>query len=146
MCNLTKIYEMLFFVTLLACDNRADVTFLLDTSGSVGRKDFRKMIDYVGYVVEQFSIGPHQTQVAIVSFSSQSHLEFPLNAYDNKRDLMYAISSLPYIYGDTNTAAGLRTVRSSIFVERRGDRPGIKNFGAYSQTYLYFDYLVSINS
>ena len=40
-----------------------------------------------------------------------------------------AIDEIPYIYGSTNTADAIETMRSQMFTARNGDRPGVPNIG-----------------
>ena len=68
------------------------------------------------------------------SFSSILHhifsfilkVNFRLDAYNRKSDILNAIAYLPQSGGRTNTAAGINTMRSDVFT-KTGDRAGIKN-------------------
>ena len=87
------------------------------------------MKEFVISVSEKFSIGYSKTRIAAATYSSSAFLGFNLNAFDSANKLRNAISSLPYIYGNTNTAAGLKLVRTRMLHYKAGDRPQRQNFG-----------------
>ena len=87
------------------------------------------MKEYVYHVVENFNIGPDATQVGVATFSTGAHAQFYLNEYHDKRDIQNAISGMSYEYGNTNTAAGLKLIRSGYLNGARGDRPDVPNYG-----------------
>ena len=102
---------------------------LIDSSGSVGYENFRKIKDYLRDFVSKMNIGADRTRVGVATFSHFSRAEIYLDSYYSKRDLMNAISGLAYEYGNTNTASGIKLVRSAMFSNRHGDRPDVPNFG-----------------
>ncbi|XP_041374199.1 uncharacterized protein LOC121387240 [Gigantopelta aegis] len=110
------------------CDDRADVVVLIDSSGSVGYESFRKIKDYLRDFVSKLNIGADRTRVGVATFSQFSRAEIYLDSYYDKRDLMNAISGLTYEYGNTNTASGIKLMRSAMFSNRHGDRPDVPNF------------------
>ena len=62
------IYVMLFS----GCNARADVVFLLDSSGSVGHVDFRRIKQFAANMVSELSIGRDHTRVGLATYSSRS--------------------------------------------------------------------------
>lgn len=111
-----------------ACNQDADVIFLLDSSGSVSRDEFRQMKEFVISISEKFSIGYTKTRIGAAAYSSKAFLGFNLNTFNSANKLRNALSSLPYIYGNTNIAAGLQLVRNRMLHYKAGDRPQIQNF------------------
>jgi uncharacterized protein YegL len=57
---------------LTGCEARADIIFLLDSSGSVGHADFRSVKEFVHRMVGDLQIGKDKTRVGLVTYSSQS--------------------------------------------------------------------------
>ena len=125
---LLYIYHCLFNIFVTACNPKADIAFLLDSSGSVGQKNFRLIKNFVYGVVEQMTIGKVDTRVGVVSYSTAARMGFHLDDYLTKYGIENAVSSISYSYGNTNTAAGIKTVRRGIFNPARGDRPDAQNF------------------
>ncbi|KAH9489252.1 von Willebrand factor A domain-containing protein 2 [Bulinus truncatus] len=111
-----------------ACDDRFDIVFLIDSSGSVGFDNFRHIKDYVQNLIDNVNIGPDATQVGVATFSQSSKAEIFLNSYKDKRALKAAVSGLKYEYGNTNTASGLKLARLSLFSTAKGNRPNAPDF------------------
>lgn len=110
------------------CNARADVVFLLDSSGSVGHVDFRRVKQFAANMVSELSIGRDHTRVGLATYSSRSRHGFFMSEYYDVFDLQNAIAGISYEYGNTNTAAGLRLVREHYFNNGHGDRMDIQNF------------------
>ena len=100
-----------------------DLYFVLDSSGSVGASNFELMKTFAYNVVNGFDIGPEDTQVGVISFSSSARFHFHLNTYHNKASLLNAINSVSYTGGSTNTAAGLDLLRLQGYTSSSGGRP-----------------------
>jgi hypothetical protein len=55
-------------------------------------------------------------------FSDRANIEFYLNTYSSKQEIIDAIRRIPYIYGYTNTAHALFRTRTEIYSNVNGDR------------------------
>ncbi|XP_061187015.1 collagen alpha-1(XII) chain-like [Saccostrea echinata] len=63
----------------------------------------------------------------LMSYSTKVTVEFHLNTYNTKAELIDAIDKVPWRYGSTNTADGLKTMHEEMFSKANGDRPGVQN-------------------
>lgn len=88
----------------------ADLVFLVDGSWSVGRNNFKYILDFIVTLVSAFDIGEDKTRVGIVQYSTDTRTEFNLNQYFNQRDLTEAIKRIPYKGGNTMTGMYLLTL------------------------------------
>ena len=100
-----------------------DIYFVMDESGSVGSTNYQQMKQFVYNTVNEFDIGPDDTQVGIISYSSSARGRIYLNTYHDKSSLLTAINSLPYSGGSTDTAAAIDLLRQSGFTSTNGGRP-----------------------
>ena len=100
-----------------------DIYFVLDESGSVGFSNYQMMKQFVYNTVNDFDIGPDDTQVGVISYSSLATFRFYLNTYHNKATLLSAINALPYTDGGTNTVAAIDLLRTDGFNSTNGGRP-----------------------
>lgn len=66
-------------------------------------------------------------KVGVLSYSTGVNVEFYLNSHSTKQDIFNAIDNIPYRYGSTNTADGLKTMRTDLYTSRNGDRDGVPN-------------------
>lgn len=55
--------------------------------------------------------------------SSEVTINFHLNKYSNKADILAAIDTIAYPGGGTHTSSGLAEVRKQMFTEENGMRP-----------------------
>ena len=61
------------------CNIDIDLIFLLDVSGSIGPSNFEMSIDFIeDFVNGLSSIGPMDTQVSVITFSSSPRVQFNL--------------------------------------------------------------------
>ena len=65
----------------------------------------------------------------MVSFSDNARLDIRLNNGLSRRDLAASIRRLSYVPGATNTAAGLRVMRTEAFSGANGARAGYPKVG-----------------
>jgi len=54
-------------------------------------------------------------QIAALVYSTEVEIQFRLNQFKTKADVIDAIDKIPYIYGSTNTADGLESMRTDLF-------------------------------
>ncbi|KAJ7341667.1 hypothetical protein JRQ81_006106, partial [Phrynocephalus forsythii] len=102
----------------------ADLVFLVDGSWSVGRNNFKYILDFIITLVSAFDVGEDKTRVGIVQYSTDTRTEFNLNQYFNQRDLMEAIKRIPYKGGNTMTGEAIDYLIKNTFTESAGARRG----------------------
>jgi hypothetical protein len=77
-------------------DEIADITFIMDSSGSVGTANYQLEKQFVIDMVNSFTVSQTQTRVAVVDFSSTVHsYSFLLNAYNNNAGVVSAVTAFP---------------------------------------------------
>uniref|UniRef100_A0A8D0CFC3 Collagen alpha-1(XII) chain n=2 Tax=Salvator merianae TaxID=96440 RepID=A0A8D0CFC3_SALMN len=101
-----------------------DLVFLVDGSWSVGRNNFKYILDFIVTLVSAFDIGEDRTRVGIVQYSSDTRTEFNLNQYFKKKDLIEAIKRIPYKGGNTMTGEAIDYLVKNTFTESAGARKG----------------------
>jgi Mg-chelatase subunit ChlD len=104
-----------------------DLVFVLDASTSVTEPNFGVMKDFIKYFLYNAAIDNGNVRVGIIIYSTDDHLQFNLNSYQDKLSMYDAIEAIPYTHGSTNTADALKTMRTEMFTPANGDRPDIPN-------------------
>ena len=99
-----------------------DLVFLLDNSGSVGESNFRKVKDFVKRVIDFFNIGENGTHVSVVTYDTDTHIEFNLVRYFTKNELRNAVDDIEYNGFLTYTGEALDTVRQKVLTPAAGMR------------------------
>ncbi|XP_052421935.1 collagen alpha-3(VI) chain isoform X11 [Carassius gibelio] len=101
---------------------RKDVVFLLDASDGT-RNTFPAMRDFVQRLVEQFSIDANRDRVAVVQYSRDAEVNFYLNTYTTKGEILNSVRGLRHRGGrPLNTGAALQYVRDNVFTASAGSR------------------------
>ena len=104
-----------------------DIIIILDSSTSVGDDNYNKMKSFCKDFLKNADLDSGNVRVGIVSYSTGVHIEFNLNTYSTSKDIIAAIDAIPYRYGSTNTADGLRTMRTQMYTAANGDRKDVPN-------------------
>ncbi|KAJ8307442.1 hypothetical protein KUTeg_015526 [Tegillarca granosa] len=117
------------FSSFLVCQNKnADLVFVMDDSGSIGTSNFIKQKDVVMQIIRQYEIGTNKVQVSVVKFSYNVVVEFYLNSFSTKSDVLNAVNNTAYRNGgSTDTASALELVYQQIFTLSKGGRQDTPN-------------------
>lgn len=105
--------------------DRLDLFILLDSSSSIERGNFTKMLHFVQQVVDDLHIGPNDTQVGLLQFNGEYNLEFSLNEYKTKAEILEALTRVDYMEGVTYTGKALRYVVEYEIRLEKGSREGV---------------------
>ena len=90
-----------------------DITFVLDTSGSISERSFQYVREFIEDFVLGMNIGPDNSRVAVILFNNNALLYFNLNAFTDKVSLIMSIRDLPYSGGGTNIPNALNLLRTA---------------------------------
>ena len=111
----------------LECPDESDIVFLLDSSGSVTKSHFEKMLIFVDYLIRLIGLGNGKTNVGLLVFNTNVKIAFHLNEHTTPAALTKALMATTYSPGKTNMADALKVMRTEMFLRDRGDRPGVPN-------------------
>ncbi|XP_015261801.1 PREDICTED: integrin alpha-X-like [Gekko japonicus] len=93
-----------------------DIVFLIDGSGSIRTRDFRRMKEFVSNVITRLS--GRNTLFALMQFSDDFMEHFDFRAEDPARRVM----DVEQIGGWTHTATAIHRVVNQLFTPRKGSR------------------------
>nr|XP_045759761.1 collagen alpha-6(VI) chain isoform X4 [Mirounga angustirostris] len=111
-----------------ACkEMKADIVFLVDSSGSIGLENFIKMKTFMKNLVSKSQIGADRVQIGVVQFSDINKEEFQLNRYMSQNDISDAIDRMMHI-GETTLTGSALTFVSQYFSPAKGARPNVRKF------------------
>ncbi|XP_039455766.1 collagen alpha-3(VI) chain-like [Oreochromis aureus] len=109
-------------VTVVRQPAGKDVVFLLDGSDAT-RTGFPAMRDFVQKQVETLSVDDGKDRVSVVQYSSDPAVQFYLNTYTTKREVLDSVRGLRHKGGrPLNTGAALRYLRDNVFTASAGSR------------------------
>lgn len=99
--------------------------FAVDGSGSIGPQNFAKLQDFLKRIVTELNIGPDAVHVGLVKFSNYPSIEFPLDMYMSRQEVLTAIDNINYVGGGTNTAEAINYMNHQVFNQKSGARPNV---------------------
>lgn len=101
---------------------KRDIVFLLDGSDN-SRNGFPEIKLFIKSIVEHLSVDENQDRVSVVQFADNPEVNFDLNSYNAKNDILNAIDNLRHKGGRRlNIGGALQFVRHSVFTSSTGSR------------------------
>ena len=101
----------------------------MDSSGSIGRRKWPLLLDFLNKVINEFNIGPDGTHVAVVAYSTNPKLEFPFNAVSGDEitaeEYGKRIDRITYQRGYTYIDKALKLTNEQVFVTSAGMRSDV---------------------
>jgi len=116
---LTSVY------TTSIADCWLDLTFIVDSSGSINQNDdtnWDKSLQFVADVIREFTIGPNDVQVAFVLFGDEATVEWDFTAEQDKDKLIQDILAMRYLREYTNLNDALYLTRTKVYAPGGGVR------------------------
>ena len=98
---------------------KADIMFLVDSSGSIGLENFIKMKTFMKNLVSKSQIRADRVQIGVVQFSDVNKEEFQLNRYTSQEEISDAIDRMAHI-GETTLMGSALTFVSQYFSPAKG--------------------------
>lgn len=118
------------FVLQAACPVSVDFAFILDGSGSISKKNWGRIKEFVKRIVDAFDVSPDGTHFALLEYSTDPkvYLRFndfadaQLNGVNVKRKVEEILQSK----GKTFIDKALELANQEIFTTEGGMRPDVK--------------------
>ena len=118
-----------YILCFVACKAIADVAFIVDSSGSIGRRRWPLVLDFLRKIVNEFNVGPDGTHVAVVAYSTNSALEFTFNTLTGgnvtAEEYGKLIGKIRFQRGYTHIDKALKMADEQVFVTSAGMRPNV---------------------
>ena len=77
--------------------NKADVVFIMDSSGSIGPDDYNRQKQFVKDLTNVFVISATAARVSTIIYSDDPKLMFDFDTYNDKQSINTAIDNLEYL-------------------------------------------------
>ncbi|KAJ8252817.1 hypothetical protein GJAV_G00205940 [Gymnothorax javanicus] len=110
------------FPAVTTTGDKRDVVFLIDGSTAV-RGEFPNIKDMIERVVNRLDVGLDKVRVAVVQYSDDAQVEFPLNAHSTPEEVRGAVQRIRNKGGNRlNTGKALDWVSKNIYQRSAGSR------------------------
>ncbi|KAH9509841.1 hypothetical protein Btru_045385 [Bulinus truncatus] len=104
---------------------KGDVLFILDSSSSIGYKNYTIQLQFVANLTRAFTLGRDKVQFSVVVFASFAETVFTFDRYYTHLELEEAIMKAQYVSAGTNTYQALEYARTTAFTSAHGARPDV---------------------
>ena len=102
--------------------SKIDIVIALDKSSDIGLSNFEIMQKFAEHITSHFVVSYSAMRVAIVTWSTQTTLEFGFNAYINNEGVKKGIKEIKYSKGLwTATGDALNFIRRKLFSQSPSD-------------------------
>lgn len=99
-----------------------DIIFLVDGS-SYTESNFRYVQEFIAEVVNRLDVRPDRVQIGLMQFAENPKIEFYLNTFSSKQDVLNSVSQLRGVGGSIlNTGAAMDYALANMFQASAGSR------------------------
>lgn len=100
-----------------------DIVFLVDGSNYVGSTNLPYVRDFMINLVNRLEVRPDRVQIGLIQFAERPRVEFYLNTYNNKEEIVKKISQLRLTGGSVvNIGAAMTYAQQNMFQPSSGSR------------------------
>ena len=125
MSVLKLIIDLFLLFTSEQCTQKSDVVFVVDSSGSIARSNFKKELQFVKEVASTFKMGPEQSQIAVISYSDRAQVDIRFGEYSNVNDFNSAVNRVKHQRQRTRIDKALDLANTMVFTPAGGARPDV---------------------
>ena len=102
------------------------MAFVVDSSGSIGRKNWVRMKQFLSDIVQLFHVGPDGTRVAMVMYSTSAKVVFKFNTLRGSKltaaEYEKLIMRMNWMRGFTFIDKGIQLANKEVFTTAAGMR------------------------
>ncbi|XP_028390942.1 uncharacterized protein LOC114515803 isoform X4 [Dendronephthya gigantea] len=100
-----------------SCVTPIDVAFLMDSSGSLGTTNYKRLKDTVGIMGKYFGVSPMGSHAAIILYSDNSLISARLDQFSTQAQFQTKVNRLRYLSQRSRMDASLTAAHSRIFTQ-----------------------------
>ena len=113
------------------CRPIADIGFVIDSSGSIGRSNWGRMKRFLKALVSKLDISASNTHISAVAYSNKPEVVYRFNNRQGTDDVNSAFDGMRWQRGLTYTDKALLLANSDLFQTANGMRPNVGKVGIY---------------
>lgn len=111
------------------CRKAADVAFIVDSSGSIGKTNWERTKRFLKRIVSKLDVGPSTTHIATISYSTNPQVALRFNSLSGSRlnvnEVNKVLEKLPWQRGFTYIDKALEQAAQSVFTTAAGMRSNV---------------------
>ena len=102
-----------------------DLAFIVDSSASIGSKNYMKEKHFVKQLARSFGVAPGHSRAALVLYSNSSSVKAGFDQYPSLEEFQQSVDDLPYERGLTRIDLALEKANQEVFPQARKGVPKI---------------------
>lgn len=114
----------------VTCNVPLDFAILVDTSGSISRKNFKVLLRFIRSLVDSFEVSEDHTHVAIIGYSTRASVQLNFNDLPGskltKNKVFDIVKKIPHTRGYTYIDRALRLANDEVFTLKGGMRDDVR--------------------
>lgn len=114
----------------MTCNVPLDFAIIVDTSGSISRRNFALLLRFIRSLVDSFDVSEDHTHIAIVEYSTKATVQLRFNDLSgrklNKYNVNRKVKTIPRTRGFTYIDRALRKANDEVFTEEAGMRYNVR--------------------
>lgn len=99
-----------------------DIAFIIDSSGSIGRRNWERVKRFVKALVSKLDVSNSATRVAAIAYSTDAEVVMRFNDYQGTDEVNRGFDAMTYQRGYTYTDKALQLADSDLFQTSNGMR------------------------
>ena len=127
--NLFCLLTLCYFLQVTECKPIVDLGIIVDSSGSISRRNWILMKAFLKQLADQFDISPSGTHMAAVAYSTKPQVVFKFNTLQgsqlNTIEVKKLLDGIPHQRGLTYIDRALLFADGEIFTVANGMRPQV---------------------
>ena len=104
------------------CKPIADIGFVIDSSGSIGRSNWGRMKRFLKAMVSKLDVSPSATHISAIAYSNNPELVYQFNNQQGINEVNGAFDGMRWQRGFTFTDKALLLANSDLFQTGNGMR------------------------
>ncbi|KAJ7370525.1 hypothetical protein OS493_031808 [Desmophyllum pertusum] len=121
--------KMLTFLSV-SCNVPIDFAIIVDTSGSISRRNFNLLLRFIRSLVDGFQVSEDHTHIAIVEYSTQASVQLKFNDLEGRKLTKYNVKKIvykiPHQRGMTYIDRAMRLANEEVFTYKDGMRVDVR--------------------
>ena len=111
------------------CPVPIDFAMIVDASGSISRRNFKRLLEFVEDMLDGFDISEEGTHIAVIEYSTSASVQIRFNDFSggflNAANLKRKIRRIPHTRGYTYIDKALQLANTDVFSVKDGMRPNV---------------------
>jgi len=112
------------------CNVPLDLAIMVDTSGSISRRNFRVLLRFIRDFVNSFEVSEDLTHIAIIQYSTTASVQLRFNDLQgsqlNRYNVKRVVDRIRHDKGFTYIDRALRLANEEVFTWKAGMRDDVK--------------------